>query len=87
MPWQERFPVDLRYEFVRAWLSGRGTMTALCDQFGVSRTCGYKWVERYDAEGRAGLSDRSRRPHSSPRMIDPRLVAQVVRGTAAASDS
>ena len=77
MPWQQRFPVDLRHEFVRAWLTGRSTMTALCDQFGVSRTCGYKWVERYDAEGRAGLADRSRRPHHSPRTVDPALVAQV----------
>ena len=77
MPWQERVPVDLRHEFVRAWLSGHSSMTSLCDQFGISRPCGYKWVARYDAEGRAGLRDRSRRPHHSPRAIDPALVARL----------
>jgi len=77
MPWPTRLPVDLRHEFVRAWLRGGSTMTALCEQFGVSRKCGYKWVERYDAEGRAGLVDRSRRPHHSPRATAPELVAAL----------
>ena len=77
MPWPKRLLVELRHEFVRAWLAGGRTMTTLCEQFGVSRKCGYKWVARYDAEGRAGLVDRSRRPHGSPRATDPAVVAQL----------
>src|SRR5689334_17792102 len=50
------------------------TMTELCAQYGVSRKTGYKWVARYDAQGRAGLADRSRRPHYSPRATDARVV-------------
>ena len=30
---------------------------------GVSRQCAHRWVARYDAEGEAGLMDRSSRPH------------------------
>ena len=33
---------------------------------GVCPTSGYKWIERWRAEGREGLSDRSRRPLTSP---------------------
>ena len=33
---------------------------------GVSRRTAYKWIKRFEAEGQAGLFDRSSRPHSSP---------------------
>jgi transposase InsO family protein len=33
---------------------------------GVSRQCAQRWVARFDAEGEAGLHDRSSRPHSCP---------------------
>ena len=37
---------------------------------GVSRKCVKTWLDRYAAEGEAGLRDRSSRPHSSPRRTD-----------------
>jgi transposase InsO family protein len=80
MPWQGVSPVDLRLEFNRAYRSGLFSMTELCDQYGVSRKTGYKWVARYDAEGAAGLHDRSRRPHHSPRATDPEIVEQLCDG-------
>jgi transposase InsO family protein len=33
---------------------------------GISRQCAHRWVQRWDAEGDAGLEDRSSRPHCSP---------------------
>lgn len=33
---------------------------------GISRRCVKKWLDRFQAEGEAGLEDRSSRPHSSP---------------------
>jgi transposase len=30
--------------------------------YGISRTVFYRWLRRYQAEGLAGLRDRSRRP-------------------------
>lgn len=35
-------------------------------ELGVSRQCGHHWVNRFKAEGLAGLEDRSSRPHTSP---------------------
>jgi len=33
---------------------------------GVSRKCVKTWLDRYAAEGRDGVQDRSSRPHSTP---------------------
>jgi transposase InsO family protein len=45
---------------------------------GVSRQCAHRWVARFDAEGDAGLIDRSSRPHSSPSKTSPEVEATVV---------
>jgi transposase len=52
-------------------------MTELCDQYAISRKTGYKWVARYETDGRAGLVDRSRRPRRSPTATDPEIVTRL----------
>lgn len=47
-------------------------------ELGVSRQCAHRWVARFDAEGRAGLADRSSRPHRSARATSPERVAAVL---------
>jgi transposase InsO family protein len=46
---------------------------------GISRKCVRTWLSRYEAEGEAGLQDRSSRPHSSPTRtpveVEDRIVA------------
>jgi transposase InsO family protein len=50
----------------------------LCRRFGISAKALYKWLLRYDREGPAGLSDRSRRPHRSPGQTDAATEAAVL---------
>lgn len=50
----------------------------VADQLGVSRATAYKWVNRFKAEGEAGLADRSSRPHRSPRRLSDELEAAVL---------
>ena len=45
---------------------------------GVSRKCVKTWVDRFAAEGEAGLQDRSSRPHSTPSKTSARIEARVV---------
>ena len=45
---------------------------------GVSRKCVKNWIDRYAAEGEAGLQDRSSRPHSTPRRTSAEVEALVV---------
>jgi transposase InsO family protein len=45
---------------------------------GISRQCAHRWVARFDAEGEAGLVDRSSRPRSSPRRTAAAVEAAIV---------
>jgi len=74
MPWRETSPMEQRLDFVREFESELFTMTELAAQYGISRKTGYKWLERYTADGADGLQDRSRRPHLSPQATDSDLV-------------
>lgn len=46
---------------------------------GVSRKCVTTWIDRFAAEGEAGLADRSSRPHSSPSQTTPEREQAVLR--------
>lgn len=79
MPWKEMSPVDQRAGFIEARLSGRyGSMSELCEAFGVSRKTGYKWWKRFEEGGLRGLEDRSRRWHEHPNCTDATMVAMLV---------
>jgi transposase InsO family protein len=64
--------------FVRLAEGGEIGITELCRRFGIGRSCGYKWLARWQAQGEAGLSERSRRPHLSPRASSPEVEAAVL---------
>jgi transposase InsO family protein len=44
----------------------------------VSRATAYKWLGRYRSEGRAGLADRSSRPHHCPHALPAAQVRRVL---------
>lgn len=69
MPWKETFPMDQREKFINDLKRGSWTVTELCERYNVSRKTGYKWINRYEQEGRNGLGDRSRRPKTCPHQI------------------
>jgi len=45
---------------------------------GISRKCVRAWITRYDAEGEAGLVDRSSRPHTSPTRTPAEVEARII---------
>lgn len=45
---------------------------------GVSVRTAYKWLQRFRAEGVAGLQDRSSRPNTCPHALPPAVQAQVI---------
>ena len=78
MPWKQCHVVDERVRFVRRLLEGE-TMTALCQEFGISRKTGYKIFQRYQQIGVRGLSDRSRRPYRYANQLPEAVEAVIVR--------
>lgn len=55
------------------------SVSGLCAELGISRQTFYKYRRRFQAEGPAGLTERSRRPHRSPGMISAELEDEIVR--------
>jgi transposase InsO family protein len=45
---------------------------------GISRKCVRTWIARYEAEGEAGLVDRSSRPHTSPTRTATEVEDRIV---------
>jgi transposase InsO family protein len=56
----------------------RRPVAHVAEELGVSRQCAHRWVRRFDAEGLAGLLDRSSRPRRCPRRTAPDPEARVL---------
>ncbi len=79
MPWQETDVMDQRKAFVLRAMENGERFGELCREFGISRKTGYKWKERFMAEGLSGLSDASRRPKTSPRELPEAMICEMVK--------
>lgn len=78
MPFEGKTIMERRVEFVLAATQPEVNRAQLYRQDGIDPKTGRKWIARYQAAGQAGLADRSRRPHTSPRQTPAALEAAVV---------
>lgn len=78
MPWKETTTMSLRTEFIHLAELENANLSELSRRFGISRKTGYKWLRRYGEEGESGLSDRSRRPHHSPKQTSTSIETRVL---------
>lgn len=78
MPWREVAPMDERIRFVVEAESGAEPFAWLCDKYGVSRTTGYKWLQRYREVGLHGLGELSRAPRVCPHKTPIEMREAVV---------
>jgi putative transposase len=79
MGWKVPDVVDQRMEFVAEALDPFANFREICERFGISRKTGYKWLNRFQELGRAGLRDLSRRPKSVPNSTPAELICEIVR--------
>lgn len=61
--------MEERFRFVDEYKKADWSFAELCRRFGVSRKTGYKWVDRYQADGVEGLRDQSRAPEKHPNEV------------------
>jgi putative transposase len=78
VPWRTTDLVTIREEFVELAMSGKYTIAALCNAYGISEKTGHKWRNRFKEEGRPGLADRSRAPHESPQKISLEVRREIL---------
>src|ERR1700733_943968 len=77
MPWKENSTMDLRVQLIRDYDEGE-SIAALAEMYEVARKTIYKWLARHDAEGVAGLADRSRVPLHSPGKVSDEVIARII---------
>lgn len=80
MPWRSTSVNDERIRFVLAAHGDKmKSLSRLCQEFGVSRPTGYRWLERYQQSHRlSDVVERSRRPLRSPNRLSDDLISQIV---------
>ncbi len=76
MPWMERRVKMLREEFIIRSEHEDRNFSALCEEYGISRKTGYKWLKRYQEE--QSLEDRSRRPKKSGSKTDEQIERLIL---------
>ena len=77
MSWNaEKSLEEVRSEFLDRWDEGKDSVLSLCREYGISPKTAYKWRKRR-ASGDS-LSDRSRRPKSSPNATAAPIVSEVL---------
>ena len=69
--------MDLRVQLIREYDEGE-SIAALAEMYEVARKTIYKWLARHDAEGVAGLADRSRVPLHSPGKVSEEVIARII---------
>lgn len=77
MPWKESKTMDLRVQLIHDHEEGE-SISALSEIYGVARKTIYKWLERHDAAGVAGLADRSRAPQHCPHKLSADVIAEII---------
>lgn len=78
MPWKKTCPMEQRKKFIGVVETGVLSMAEACRLFGVSRKTGYKWLERFAAEGITGLEERSRAPKHTPWALTAMMKRRVL---------
>jgi transposase InsO family protein len=78
MPWRTMDVKEQKVKFVVAATRREKSLTALCQEFGISRPTGYLWRKRYQEAGLAGIAERSRRPLESSERTSAELEQRVV---------
>jgi transposase InsO family protein len=76
MPWEAKTVEESRRTFGERAEGEGENFSALCREYGINRSTGYTWLERY----RSGevLSDRSRRPFHTPRKTPEEVEQRIL---------
>ena len=77
MPWKVSHLVMERTVFIHRLQTGE-KMTDLCQEYGISRKTGYKFLERFERHGVTGLNDQSRRPGRLARATPQSVEALIL---------
>lgn len=73
MPWKTENKEQARRRFIEEWMGRKRkgeSIEELCSRYGISRSRGYYWWERFKKGGVRGLKETSRKPQVAVRLRD-----------------
>jgi transposase InsO family protein len=76
MPWIEKRVKMLREEFIIQSLQADRNFSVLCEEYGISRKTGYKWLKRYRDE--KSVDDHSRTPKNISNKTDEAIERLII---------
>jgi len=79
MPWKETDPMQEKEQFITEMMKGEKPFKHLCAEYGIAEKTGYKWKNRFLAEGKLGLNESSRRPKTSPQCLPEDVIIAIIR--------
>ena len=79
MPWMETNVLEQKKLFIIRYKEEEMPFSDLCEEYGISRKTGYKWVKRFETEGYAGLNEMSRCPQNFPQQTPNEVLCEIVR--------
>ena len=78
MQWNQSTMYEQRVRFILEVQQRTFSFAESCRRYGISRTAGYTWWNRFLTEGFEGLYDRSHRPHHCPHAVADPFVEHIV---------
>ena len=78
MDWNQSTMYEQRVRFILEVQQRTFSFAESCRRYGISRTAGYTWWNRFLVGGFEGLHDRSHRPHHCPHAVADSFVEHIV---------
>jgi transposase InsO family protein len=78
MPWKVSGVREERVRFVTEWESQDWSLAELCQDYGITRSTGYKWLGRYELSDLAALEDKSRAAHVHPNQTSEEVQEMIL---------
>jgi transposase InsO family protein len=70
--------VNWRLKILREAAAVPRSVASVCRRYGISRKTFYKWKNRFESEGEAGLRDQHRAPRHCPNETHPDVVEKIL---------
>lgn len=79
MPWKEVDKMTEKEKFINEMLKAEKPFKHLCNEFGISEKTGYKWKNRFYADGKAGLQEQSRATKTHSNALEEDAIIEIIK--------
>ena len=79
MPWKEVDKMTEKEKFINEALKAEKPFKHLCNEFGISEKTGYKWKNRFYADGKAGLQEQSRETKTHNNALEEDAIIEIIK--------